>query len=163
MAVPVAVAALIALAIGFVIGVPLTPESSSAGGTARSPRPGSPCRRCCSTWCLWHRSGMVVVDRMRDVVFINDRATGAAWCAAVCSTSGRGRSPNTLDTGEDTEVDLSPLRRASTGRSGVSVRGHVRLLTTDDPDSPSSISTTSRSLLGWRPAGAISSPTSVTS
>ncbi|MDT5163032.1 MAG: two-component system, OmpR family, sensor histidine kinase SenX3, partial [Mycobacterium sp.] len=37
-----------------------------------------------------------------------------------------------LATGEDGEVDLSPRKRASAGREGLSVRGHVRLLTEED-------------------------------
>ena len=77
--------------------------------------------------------GIVVVDTYRDVVYTNDRARelglvrdrlldDRAWLAA----------QRTLATGEDVEVDLSPRRRAMPGRSGLSVRGHVRLLTEDD-------------------------------
>ncbi|MCV7320392.1 sensor histidine kinase [Mycolicibacterium confluentis] len=80
--------------------------------------------------------GIVVVDAFRDVVFVNDRARHGelalvhdrllddrAWAAA----------QHTLETGENTEVDLTPApKRAAAGRSGLSVRGHVRLLTDDD-------------------------------
>jgi two-component system sensor histidine kinase SenX3 len=77
--------------------------------------------------------GIVVVDAYRDVVFMNERAgelglvrdrllDDRAWLAA----------QRTLATGEDGEVDLSPRKRATEGRSGLSVRGHVRLLTRDD-------------------------------
>ena len=77
--------------------------------------------------------GIVVVDTYRDVVYTNDRARelglvrdrlldDRAWLAA----------QRTLATGEDGEVDLSPRKRANPGRSGLSVRGHVRLLTEDD-------------------------------
>jgi two-component system, OmpR family, sensor histidine kinase SenX3 len=77
--------------------------------------------------------GIVVVDTYRDVVYINDRAKelglvrdrlldDRAWLAA----------QRTLATGEDGEVDLSRRKRASTGREGLSVRGHVRLLTEED-------------------------------
>ena len=54
---------------------------------------------------------------MRDRL-LDDRA----WLAA----------QRTLATGEDVEVDLSPRKRQNPGRSGLSVRGHVRLLTEDD-------------------------------
>ena len=75
----------------------------------------------------------MVVDTYRDVVYTNDRARelglvrdrlldDRAWLAA----------QRTLATGEDVEVDLSPRRRQTPGRSGLSVRGHVRLLTEDD-------------------------------
>jgi two-component system, OmpR family, sensor histidine kinase SenX3 len=76
--------------------------------------------------------GIVVVDTYRDVVYLNERAKelglvrdrlidDRAWLAA----------QRTLATGEDGEVDLSPRKRLP-GRSGLSVRGHVRLLTEDD-------------------------------
>jgi len=45
-----------------------------------------------------------------------------AWLAA----------ERTLASGEDGYVDLSPRKRANPGRSGLSVRGHVRLLSEDD-------------------------------
>jgi two-component system, OmpR family, sensor histidine kinase SenX3 len=78
-------------------------------------------------------TGIVVVDTFRDVVSTNDRARelglvhdrlldDRAWAAA----------QRTLRTGEDTVFDISPRRRAVAGRSGLSVRGHVRLLTSDD-------------------------------
>ena len=55
------------------------------------------------------------------------------WSATGCSTTGPGwPRERTLATGEDGEVDLSPRKRANPGRSGLSVRGHVRLLTEDD-------------------------------
>lgn len=77
--------------------------------------------------------GIVVVDLFRDVVYSNDRARELglvrdrlldqrAWLAA----------ERTLATGEPSEVDLSPGKRVNPGRSGLSVRGHVRLLTTQD-------------------------------
>ena len=77
--------------------------------------------------------GIVVVDTYRDVVYTNDRARelglvrdrlldDRAWLAA----------ERTLTTGEDGEVDFSPRKRAHPGRSGLSVRGHVRLLTEQD-------------------------------
>jgi two-component system sensor histidine kinase SenX3 len=77
--------------------------------------------------------GIVVVDTYRDVVYTNGRAKelglvrdrlldDRAWLAA----------QRTLNTGEAAEVDLSPRERSRPGRSGLSVRGHVRLLTEDD-------------------------------
>lgn len=133
MAVPVAVAALIALAVGFVIGVVLTPRFLARQRRRAITETGITVSQMLQHVVSLAPIGMVVVDRMRDVVFINDRATELdlvrgrllderAWKAA----------QHTLDTGEDVDVDLSPLR-ATTGRSGVSVRGHVRLLTTEDP------------------------------
>src|SRR6478752_3407128 len=77
--------------------------------------------------------GVVVVDTHRDVVFMNDRASqlglvhdrlldDRAWVAA----------QRTLMTGESREVDLSQRKSGPPGRSALSVRGHVRLLTEED-------------------------------
>ena len=78
--------------------------------------------------------GVVVVDGLRDVVASNDRASELGlvrqrllddriWAAA----------QHTLSTGEDVEVDLAAPRGAAPGRAGVSVRGHIRLLTDAHP------------------------------
>lgn len=78
--------------------------------------------------------GVLVVDGLRDVVVANERATelglvrerlldDRVWAAA----------QRTLATGEDTEVELSSPRGASTGRFGLSVHGHVRLLSDAHP------------------------------
>ena len=62
-------------------------------------------------------------DRARELGLVRDRLLDdRAWLAA----------ERTLTTGEDGEVDLSPRKRAHPGRSGLSVRGHVRLLTEQD-------------------------------
>ncbi|GAS97668.1 two component system sensor histidine kinase senX3 [Mycolicibacterium canariasense] len=77
--------------------------------------------------------GIVVVDAFRDVVYMNDQAAELglvrdrllderAWQAV----------QRCLSSGEDVDIDLSPRKRAVTGRSGLSVRGHVRLLTEED-------------------------------
>ncbi|MGU3501266.1 sensor histidine kinase [Mycobacterium sp. C31M] len=73
--------------------------------------------------------GIVVVDTFRDVVYMNEQATelglvrdrlldDRAWQAV----------QRCLATGEDVDIDLSPRKRQKTGRSGLAVRGHVRLL-----------------------------------
>lgn len=73
--------------------------------------------------------GIVVVDTFRDVVYMNDQATelglvrdrlldDRAWQAV----------QRCLATGEDVDIDLSPRKRQKPGRSGLAVRGHVRLL-----------------------------------
>ncbi|MGW0161981.1 sensor histidine kinase [Mycobacterium sp. NPDC003323] len=73
--------------------------------------------------------GIVVVDTLRDVVYMNEQATelglvrdrlldDRAWQAV----------QRCLATGQDVDIDLSPRRRQKSGRSGLAVRGHVRLL-----------------------------------
>lgn len=78
--------------------------------------------------------GVVVVDGLRDVVVSNDRAAelglvrqrlldDRVWAAA----------QRTLATGEDVDVDLLAPRGAVPGRAGLSVHGHVRLLSDEHP------------------------------
>ncbi len=128
------VVALIALALGVGIGAVLAPRISE-----RKQRRGITQSGITVSQMLQHvvslaPIGMIVVDGLRDVVFINERATelglvrnrlldDRAWEAA----------QHTLATGEETEVDLSPPRRPASGRSGLSVRGHVRILSDQDP------------------------------
>ncbi|MGH3559627.1 MAG: sensor histidine kinase, partial [Mycobacterium sp.] len=77
--------------------------------------------------------GTAVVDRHRDVVYLNDRAgelglvrdrqlDDQAWKAA----------REALDNGDDVEFDLLPGKRSGPGRSGLSVRGQARLLSDED-------------------------------
>jgi two-component system sensor histidine kinase SenX3 len=77
--------------------------------------------------------GIVVVDAFRDVVYMNDQASelglvrdrlldDRAWQAV----------QRCLSTGADVDIDLSPRKRQKSGRSGLSVRGHVRLLVEED-------------------------------
>ncbi|HNM10526.1 MAG TPA: ATP-binding protein [Mycobacterium sp.] len=128
------VVALIALALGVGIGAGLAPrilERRQRRGITQS---GITVSQMLQHVVSLAPIGMIVVDGLRDVVFINERATelglvrnrlldDRAWTAA----------QHTLTTGEDVEVDLSPPRRPATGRSGLSVRGHVRLLSDQDP------------------------------
>ena len=128
------VVALIALALGVGIGAGLAPrilERRQRRGITQS---GITVSQMLQHVVSLAPIGMIVVDGLRDVVFINQRATelglvrnrlldDRAWRAA----------QHTLTTGEDVEVDLSPPRRPATGRSGLSVRGHVRPLSDQDP------------------------------
>lgn len=77
--------------------------------------------------------GIVVVDAFRDVVYMNDQAAelglvrdrlldDRAWQAV----------QRCLSTGTDVDIDLSPRKKQKSGRSGLSVRGHVRLLVEED-------------------------------
>lgn len=77
--------------------------------------------------------GIVVVDTFNDVVYANDRATelgivrdrlldDRAWRAA----------EQVFATGQAVDVDLSPRKLPHPGRSGISVRGWVRLLSAED-------------------------------
>jgi two-component system, OmpR family, sensor histidine kinase SenX3 len=76
--------------------------------------------------------GAAVVDTHQDVVYLNERAKelglvrdrqldDQAWLAAQQALGG-----------DDAEFDLTPGRRAGSGRSGLSVHGHARLLSEED-------------------------------
>lgn len=127
-------AALVALAFGLGIGAALTPRILERKHRRAITDAGITVSQMLQHVVSLAPIGMVVVDSHRDVVFINDRATELgivrdrqlderAWTAA----------QRVLATGEGVEVDLSQPQRATAGRSGLSVRGHVRLLSKQDP------------------------------
>jgi len=129
----IAVVALLALVIGVGIGAGLTPRILERRQRRAAEQTGITVSEMLAHIVSLSPVGIVVVDTYRDVVYTNDRARelglvrdrlldDRAWLAA----------QRTLATGEDVEVDLSPRRRAPSGRSGLSVRGHVRLLTEED-------------------------------
>ncbi len=134
MAVLATAAALVALACGLGIGAALTPRILERKQRRAITEAGITVSQMLQHVVSLAPIGMVVVDSHRDVVFINDRATELgivrdrqlderAWTAA----------QRVLATGEGVEVDLSQPQRAAAGRSGLSVRGHVRLLSKQDP------------------------------
>ena len=127
-----AVVALLALVIGIGVGAGLMPRIVERRQRRTAQQSGITVSEMLAHIVALSPVGIVVVDTYRDVVYTNDRARelglvrdrlldDRAWLAA----------QRTLATGEDVDVDLSP-RRQKPGRSGLSVRGHVRLLTEDD-------------------------------
>ncbi len=129
-----AAVALVALALGLAIGAVLTPRILERKQRRAITEAGITVSQMLHHVVSLAPVGVVVVDSHRDVVFINDRAVELglvrdrqlderAWNAA----------QRVLASGEDVDVDLSPPRRAPTGRSGLSVRGHVRMLSKQDP------------------------------
>ncbi len=128
-----AAVALLALVIGIAVGVGLAPRIVERRQRRAAEQSGITVSQMLAQIVSLSPVGIVVVDTYRDVVYTNDRAKelglvrdrlldDRAWLAA----------QRTLSTGEDVEVDLSPRRRQPRGRSGLSVRGHVRLLSKDD-------------------------------
>lgn len=135
MALVATVAALVALGLGLAIGAALTPRIMERRQRRAITEAGITVSQMLQHVVSLAPIGIVVVDSQRDVVFINDRATQLglvrdrqlderAWNAA----------QQVLATGEGVEVDLSQQpQRATPGRSGLSVRGHVQLLSKQDP------------------------------
>jgi two-component system, OmpR family, sensor histidine kinase SenX3 len=126
------IVALVALLVGLAVGAWLAPRLDERRQRAAAEQAGITVSQMLAHIVSLSPVGIVVVDTYRDVVYINDRAKelglvhdrlldDRAWLAA----------QRTLATGEDGEVDLSPRKRTP-GRSGLSVRGHVRLLTEED-------------------------------
>ncbi|MFB1295922.1 sensor histidine kinase [Mycobacterium sp. pW049] len=128
-----AVVALLALSIGAAIGVRVAPRLQERQQRRSAEQTGITVSRMLEHIVSQSPVGIVVVDNFRDVVYTNDRAEelglvrerlldDRAWVAA----------ERTLATGEQGDFDLSPRKRSRPGRSGLSVRGHVRLLTEED-------------------------------
>jgi two-component system, OmpR family, sensor histidine kinase SenX3 len=129
----VGLVALLTLVIGAAFGARLAPRLSERRQRRSVTQSGITVSQMLAHIVSQSPVGIVVVDTYRDVVYHNDRARelglvrdrlldDRAWLAA----------ERTLTTGDDGEVDLSPRKRAHPGRSGLSVRGHVRLLTEQD-------------------------------
>ena len=128
-----AVVALLALAAGAVFGVVITPRLAERRRRRSVDQDGITISEMLQRIVSLAPVGIVVVDIYRDVVYHNERTRelglvrdrlldDRAWTAA----------ERTLATGEDVDVDLAPVKRQNPGRSGLSVRGHVRLLAEDD-------------------------------
>jgi two-component system sensor histidine kinase SenX3 len=127
------IVALVAVLVGIAVGIWLSPRLMERKQRAAAEQAGITVSQMLAHIVSLAPVGIVVVDTYRDVVYINDRAKelglvrdrlldDRAWLAA----------QRTLATGEDGEVDLSPRKGAPAGREGLSVRGHVRLLTEED-------------------------------
>ncbi len=127
------VCALVALTAGVAIGVALLPRIAERRRRAAALTHGITVSEMLQRLVTLAPVGIVVVDVHRDVVFMNDQAVALgvvrdrllddrAWLAA----------QRTLSTGEPSVIDLSPRKPGPSGRSGLSVRGQVRLLAEED-------------------------------
>jgi two-component system, OmpR family, sensor histidine kinase SenX3 len=127
------VCALVALTAGIAIGAALLPRIAERRRRAAALTHGITVSEMLQRLVTLAPVGIVVVDIHRDVVFMNDQAAALgvvrdrllddrAWHAA----------QRTLATGEPSVIDLSPRKPGPSGRSGLSVRGQVRLLAEED-------------------------------
>ncbi|KUI07691.1 histidine kinase [Mycobacterium lehmannii] len=128
-----AVVALLALGAGIALGARLSPRLTDRRQRRTTAQSGVTVSQMLSHIASRAPTGIVVVDHFRDVVYANDRARELglvrdrllderAWRAA----------ERTLATGQPGDVDLTAHKRVNPGRSGLSVRGHVQLLTDQD-------------------------------
>ncbi|MFG1933291.1 sensor histidine kinase [Mycobacterium sp. NPDC048908] len=125
--------ALLALMIGVGVGAGLAPRILERRRRRQTEQSGITVSQMLEHIVSGSPMGVAVVDSYRDVVYTNDRAEqlglvrdrrldDRAWLAA----------ERTLKSGEPGEVDLLPRKTVNPGRSGLSVRGHVQLLTDQD-------------------------------
>lgn len=132
MVVVVVVTALAALVLGLGLGVGVMPRLAERNRRIAAQQAGLTVSQMLQRIVMLAPSGVAVVDNHRDVVFMNARAQELglmrdrllderAWTAA----------RRVLASGEDVDIDLSPVRSVS-GRSGLSVRGRARLLAEED-------------------------------
>ena len=126
------VSALLALAVGFVVGGSLVPRFEERERRKAAREAGITVSQMLQRIVALAPTGMAVVDNHRDVVFMNARAQelGLVGDRLLDQRAWRA-AEHALVTGEDVDVDLTPHRSAA-GRSGLAVRGHVRLLTEQD-------------------------------
>ncbi|WP_422742328.1 sensor histidine kinase [Mycobacterium sp. WMMD1722] len=128
-----AAVALLALLIGVGVGVTLTPRVVERRRRRAVDQAGITVSQMLAHIVRTSPVGIAVVDTFRDVVYSNARAAELglvrdrllderAWAAA----------EQVLATGQGVEVDLSPRKVFRPGRSGLSVRGTVRLLSEED-------------------------------
>ncbi|WP_293238418.1 ATP-binding protein [Mycolicibacterium sp.] len=129
----VVLAFLVALGLGVALGLALAPRIADRRKRRAVDQDGITVSQMLQHIVSLSPVGTVVVDTYRDVVFMNDQARelglvhgrlldDRAWAAA----------QRTLATGQDVDFDLAPVRRQNPGRSGISVGGHVRLLSEAD-------------------------------
>ena len=122
----------VGIVIGAVIGFVVVPRIAERKRRIAAERAGLTVSQMLQRIVALSPMGVVVVDHHRDVVFSNSQAgelgvvgdrllDDRAWNAA----------RRTLISGEEVDVDLTPPRPLP-GRSGLSVRGHVRLLAEED-------------------------------
>ncbi|MEE6163954.1 MULTISPECIES: sensor histidine kinase [unclassified Mycolicibacterium] len=127
------VVAVLALALGLGIGVGLMPRIRARQERRAADEAGLTVSQMLQHIVSLSPVGIVVVDMFNDVVYTNDRADelGVVRDRLLDERAWRA-AEQVFATGQSIEVDLSPLKVANPGRSGISVRGTVKLLTDHD-------------------------------
>jgi two-component system, OmpR family, sensor histidine kinase SenX3 len=127
-----AASALLALGVGLFVGGRLRPRLEERQRRVAAQEAGLTVSQMLQRIVALAPTGMAVVDNHRDVVFMNARAQELGLVGnRLLDERAWEAAEHALASGEDVDIDLSPQRPAA-GRSGLSVRGHVRLLAEED-------------------------------
>ncbi|WP_026256697.1 cell wall metabolism sensor histidine kinase WalK [Mycobacterium sp. 155] len=127
------IVAALALALGLGIGAGLIPRIRARRDLRAADEAGLTVSQMLQHIVSLSPVGIAVVDTFNDVVYTNDRADelGVVRDRLLDERAWRA-AEQVFATGQDIEVDLSPRKVANPGRSGISVRGTVKLLTDHD-------------------------------
>ena len=127
------IVAVLALAVGVGVGAGLMPRIRARQERRAADEAGLTVSQMLQHIVSLSPVGIVVVDMFNDVVYTNDRADelGVVRDRLLDERAWRA-AEQVFATGQSVEVDLSPLKVANPGRSGISVRGTVKLLTDHD-------------------------------
>ncbi|ART68037.1 two-component sensor histidine kinase [Mycobacterium dioxanotrophicus] len=127
------IVAVLALAVGLGVGAGLMPRIRARQERRAADEAGLTVSQMLQHIVSLSPVGIVVVDMFNDVVYTNDRADelGVVRDRLLDERAWRA-AEQVFATGQSVEVDLSPLKVANPGRSGISVRGTVKLLTDHD-------------------------------
>jgi two-component system sensor histidine kinase SenX3 len=127
------IVAVLALAVGLGVGAGLMPRIRARQERRAADEAGLTVAQMLQHIVSLSPVGIVVVDMFNDVVYTNDRADelGVVRDRLLDERAWRA-AEQVFATGQSVEVDLSPLKVANPGRSGISVRGTVKLLTDHD-------------------------------
>ena len=126
------VSSLLALAVGIAAGTRLAPRVVEHRQRVAAERAGITVAQMLQRIVALMPVGTAVVDTHRDVVYFNDRARELGLVRDRQLDEQAWQAARRALAGDDVEFDLSPGKRVTVGRSGLSVRGQARLLSEED-------------------------------
>lgn len=123
----------LALAVGVAAGTRLTPRVCQHRHRVATEYTGITVAQMLQRIVALMPLGAAVVDAHRDVVYLNDRARELGLVRDRQLVDQAWQAAQQALTGVAVEFDLQqPPKRGAAGRSGLSVRGHARLLSEED-------------------------------
>jgi two-component system, OmpR family, sensor histidine kinase SenX3 len=122
----------VALAVGLAVGARLSPRVVERRHRVANEWAGITVSQMLHRIVALMPLGAAVVDTHRDVVYLNERAKELGLVRDRQLDEQAWRAAQQALDGEDVEFDITPGRRPATGRSGLSVHGHARLLSEED-------------------------------